>query len=63
LDFEYRYDCDKERIDVADFGTDKIANLQKLCDLLTYNSVRIAVLDCFSNSIRYVLFCKTDSLR
>jgi hypothetical protein len=49
-DFEYEYDSDRQYFVVINLEiTNRIANLQILCDLLARNSVRIAVLNCTCN--------------
>jgi hypothetical protein len=51
LGFKYDYDRDREHFNVLTLGVNRIVNLQILCELLTYNSVRIARLDCNGNLV------------
>jgi hypothetical protein len=60
-DFEYHYDT--EYFKVLNLGTNRIANLHKLCDLLTDNSVRFSILYCCGNSIHYAVFSLTHFFR
>jgi hypothetical protein len=53
-DFKYKYYRDMEYFDVVSLVVNKIANLQKLCNLLAWNIVRINKLDCVRNLICHI---------
>jgi hypothetical protein len=55
-DLEYEYDHNTEYFKVLRLGTDKIANLQKLCELLACDSTRIVKFYCVGNLIGHMFY-------